>query len=108
MPTPLDSDALVLAIADGDTAAFGQWIAAVEGRLWRSLRGFAAQVDVESVVQETLLRVWQVAPRFVRDARPDGLLRLAFRIARNLAVSETRRLRTRPAGGEGGGGWRGE
>ena len=33
-------------------------------------------------------RVWQVAPRFKPDGRPDALLRLAIRIGRNLAVSE--------------------
>jgi RNA polymerase sigma-70 factor (ECF subfamily) len=37
--------------------------------------------------------VWQVAPRFVRDGRPDGLLRLGIRIARNLALDELRRVR---------------
>jgi RNA polymerase sigma-70 factor (ECF subfamily) len=50
-------------------------------------------VDTEAVLQETLLRVWQAAPRFKPDGRPNGLLRMAFRIARNLAVSETRRRR---------------
>jgi RNA polymerase sigma-70 factor (ECF subfamily) len=34
-----------------------------------------------------------VAPRFVPDGRPDGLLRLAIRVARNLAISERRRVR---------------
>ena len=56
---------------------------------------FAAVVDVEAVLQESLLRVWQVAPRFDADGGPNGLLRLAIRIARNLAVSELRRTRTR-------------
>ena len=40
--------------------------------------------------------MWQVAPRFERDGRPNGLLRLAIRIARNLAVSEVRRTKARP------------
>jgi RNA polymerase sigma-70 factor (ECF subfamily) len=53
-------------------------------------------VDVEAVLQEALLRVWQVAPRFQPDGKPDGLRRLAIRIARNLAVSELRRTRARP------------
>jgi len=79
------------AIRAGDTDAFGQWVAGAESRLRLSLRTFAEDVDVESVVQETLLRVWQVAPRFVPDGRPDSLLRLAIRTARNLAVSEIRR-----------------
>ena len=53
-------------------------------------------IDVEAVLQEALLRVWQVAPRFVPDGAPNGLLRLAVRIARNLAVSEVRRTRATP------------
>jgi len=61
-----------------------------------SLRSFASVLDVESVLQESLLRVWQVAPRFVSDGRPNGLLRLGIRIARNLAVSELRRTKARP------------
>ena len=48
------------------------------------------------MVQEALLRVWQAAARFVSDGRPDGLLRLAIRIARNLAVSELRGRRIDP------------
>jgi RNA polymerase sigma-70 factor (ECF subfamily) len=40
--------------------------------------------------------VWQVAPRFVPDGRPDALLRLGIRIARNLAISELRRSRMDP------------
>jgi len=60
-----------------------------------TLRSFATVVDVEAVLQEALLRVWQVAPRFVADGEPNGLLRLGIRIARNLAVSEVRRTRAR-------------
>jgi RNA polymerase sigma-70 factor (ECF subfamily) len=40
--------------------------------------------------------VWQVAPRFEPAGRPNGLLRLAIRIARNLAISEVRRTRATP------------
>jgi RNA polymerase sigma-70 factor (ECF subfamily) len=92
--TVIDLDSHLPAIADGDTAAFGRWMAGAEATVRASLRGFAARVDTESVVQETLLRVWQVAPRIQRDGKPNSLLRLALRIARNLAISETRRLRT--------------
>ncbi len=81
-------------IASGDTRAFGDFMAASEFTLRDSLRSFAARVDTESVVQETFLRIWQVAPRFQDDGKPHGLLRLALRIARNLAISETRRLKT--------------
>jgi RNA polymerase sigma factor (sigma-70 family) len=91
------TDELLLArIVSGDVDAFGQWLAGAEPRVRGSLASFAAVVDVEAVLQEALLRVWQVAPRFVPDGRPDGLVRFAVRIARNLAVSELRRTRTRP------------
>jgi RNA polymerase sigma-70 factor (ECF subfamily) len=48
-------------------------------------------------VQETLLRVWQAAPRVVPDGRENALLRLAIRIGWNFAVSELRRRRLEPA-----------
>lgn len=37
-----------------------------------------------------------MAPRFRPDGRPNGLLRLAVRIARNLAIDELRRARATP------------
>src|SRR5262245_62061828 len=86
-----DYDDLHVRIATGDADAFARWLAAVEHSLRGSLRSFSASVDVEAVLQETLLRVWQVAPRFVPDGRPNGLFRLGIRIARNLALSELRR-----------------
>jgi RNA polymerase sigma-70 factor (ECF subfamily) len=86
-----DLDHLLPAIADGDDTAFGQFVAAAESRIRSSLLPFATTVDIESVVQECLLRLWQVAPRVVPDGRPNAMLRLGIRIARNLAVSETRR-----------------
>jgi DNA-directed RNA polymerase specialized sigma24 family protein len=92
----LDLDQHLAAIASGDARAFARWLAGAEARVRLSLRSFAAQVDTEAVMQETLLRVWQVAPRFAPDGRANGLLRLAIRIARNLAVSETRRPRATP------------
>ena len=87
-----DLDQHLAAIQAGDPVAFGWWIAGAEPRLRDSLRPVAARVDVEAVVQEALLRVWQVAPRFVADGRPDGLVRLAIRVARNLAIDELRRV----------------
>ncbi|MDB5218819.1 MAG: hypothetical protein JWO86_6746 [Myxococcaceae bacterium] len=92
----MDLDAHLPAILLRDTRAFGQWMAGAEGTMRDSLRSFASVLDVESVLQEALLRVWQVAPRFVADGRPNGLLRLGLRIARNLAVSELRRTKSRP------------
>jgi RNA polymerase sigma-70 factor (ECF subfamily) len=92
-----DLDVHLSAIVAGDAHAFGRWMAGTERTVRESLRSFAAVVDVEAVVQESLLRVWQVAPRFEADGRPNGLLRFAIRIARNLAVSELRRTKASPA-----------
>ena len=93
----LDLDLHLAAIVAGDARAFGSWLAGSESIVRDTLRSFATGVDVEAVLQEALLRVWQVAPRFVPDGRGNGLLRLAIRIARNLAVSEVRRTRAEPA-----------
>jgi len=91
-----DLDVHLSAITAGDAHAFGRWMSGAEHPLRQSLRGFAAVVDTEAVLQETLLRLWQVAPRFLPDGRPNGFLRLGYKIARNLAVSEARRRRTSP------------
>jgi RNA polymerase sigma factor (sigma-70 family) len=91
-----DLDEYLPRILAGEVEAFGSWVAGAESRLRDSLRSFAARVDVEGVVQETELRIWQIAPRFVADGRENGLLRLAIRVARNLAVSELRRYRVEP------------
>lgn len=82
---------LLQRISAGDPEAFGQWIAGAEPSLRRALRPFAALVDTEAVLQEALLRVWQVAPRFVPDGRPNALLRFAVTTTRNAAISELRR-----------------
>ena len=91
-----DLDVHLPAIAAGDEEAFAAWLAGGERRVRLSLRSFAAHVDTEALLQETLLRVWQVAPRVKPDGRPDALLRLAIRTGRNLAVSELRRARLQP------------
>lgn len=88
-----DLDGELSAIARGDSDAFARWLSAAEHELRRALRPVAALVDVEAVLQEGLLRVWQVAPRFKADGRPNGLLRLAVTTCRNLATSELRRTR---------------
>ena len=93
--TEIDLDSHLAAISAGDADAFARWMAGAEAPLRRSMARFAAQVDVEAVLQETLLRTWQIAPRFTPDGRPNGLLRCAHRIARNLAVSEVRRRKGR-------------
>lgn len=99
VPDPVSlaiDDTLLPAISAGDAAAFARWLAGAEDRLRGSLRSFAERVDVEAVLQEALLRVWQVAPRFVPDGQPHALLRFAIRIARNLAVSALRQRRFEP------------
>jgi RNA polymerase sigma-70 factor (ECF subfamily) len=91
--TPLDTH--LPAIIAGDTHAFGRWVAGAETRLRLSLQRFAARLDVEALVQETLLRVWQSAARIEVRAtgRGESSLRYAIRIARNLAIDELRRAR---------------
>jgi RNA polymerase sigma-70 factor (ECF subfamily) len=92
----MDLDAELPAIAGGDAGAFSRWLAGAERPVSESQRSFAAVIHVEAVLLEALLRVWQVAPRFVPDGRPNGLVRLGVRIGRNLAISEVRRLRAVP------------
>lgn len=92
----VDLDIHLAAIVGGDRRAFAMWLAGAEMNVRESLRSFAAVVDVEAVLQEALLRVWQVAPRFEPDGKPNGLLRLGVRIARNLAISEVRRTKATP------------
>jgi len=88
----LDLDAIVA----GDADAFGRWLAGAEPALRAALASFATSVDVEAVVQEALLRAWQVAPRVERDGRPNALLRLCLRAGKNLAIDEARRARRAP------------
>jgi DNA-directed RNA polymerase specialized sigma24 family protein len=92
-----DLDEHLPAIVAGDLEAFGRWVAGAELPLRTSLHRFAAVVDVEAVVQEALLRTWQVAARFRSDGEPNGLLRMSFRIAKNLAIDLARRHRADPA-----------
>jgi RNA polymerase sigma factor (sigma-70 family) len=89
----IDLDVDLVAIRHGDVSAFARFIAGAERGIRESLRSFAARVDTEAVVQETLLRVWQVSPRVEPDGKPNALLRFAVRVARNLAIDETRRTR---------------
>ncbi len=90
----MDLDVHVSAIVAGDSVAFGRWIAGAERPLRESLRSFATRVDVEAVLQEALLRTWQVAPRVELDGKPNALLRMALRVTRNLAIDEVRKSRT--------------
>lgn len=89
----MDLDVHLEAIGAGDTQAFARWVAGAEPVVRRSLARFAAQVDVEIVVQEALLRAWQVAPKVTRDGRGNCLLRVTLRAAQNLAIDELRHRR---------------
>lgn len=89
----MDLDLELAAIANGDADAFGRWLQHAERPLRESLRSFARVVDTEAVLQEALLRVWQVAPQVKSDGRPNALLRMAVRVARNVAISDARRRR---------------
>jgi RNA polymerase sigma-70 factor (ECF subfamily) len=92
----IDLDDHLVAIAAGDARAFARWLAGAEPALRAGLRRFAAQVDVEAVLQEALLRTWTLARRVTPDGRPNALLRYAATIAHRLAIDETRRLARRP------------
>jgi len=96
----IDLDVHLAAIAAGDASAFGRWLAGAEPSLRAGLRPFAARVDTEAVLQEAMLRAWQVAPRHTPDGKPNSLLRLAQRIAKNLCIDELRRARVTPADAE--------
>jgi DNA-directed RNA polymerase specialized sigma24 family protein len=87
----MDELALLTRIQSGDAEAFGQWASASEPSLRRSLRPFATLVDTEAALQEALLRVWQVAPRFQPDGRSDALLRFSVTTARNCALDELKK-----------------
>lgn len=93
----MDLDVHLHAIVAGDAEAFGSWLAGAEPSLRGGLRSFAHVVDTEAVLQEAALRVWQIAPRFTPDGRPNALLRFGQRVARNLALDQARRRRLSPA-----------
>jgi len=89
----IDLDLHLPGIIDGDQAAITAWLVSAERPVRDALRSFAASVDTESVVQEALLRAWQIAPRIEHDGRANALLRFAVRAACNLALDEVRRRR---------------
>ncbi|MGH7330329.1 MAG: RNA polymerase sigma factor, partial [Polyangiaceae bacterium] len=89
----MDLDALLSAIQSGDADAFARFVAGAELAIRASLRSFSSRVDTEAVLQEALLRVWQVAPRFASDGKPNSLLRFSIRTAKNAAIDEVRRAR---------------
>jgi len=81
-------------VCQGDHEAFAEWMGRVERPIRLSLRPYARAVDVEGVVQETLLRMWLYAQdRGAMLTGENASLRFAIGMARNLARNETRRLK---------------
>jgi DNA-directed RNA polymerase specialized sigma24 family protein len=74
--------------------AFGRWMTLVERPLRGSLRRFSRAVDVESVMQETFLRMWVSLRGAGRELEGENAsLRFALRVGRNVALEEVRRAR---------------
>lgn len=91
--TVSEIDVLFARVRRGDQAAFGRWMGRVERPIRMSLARFARAVDVEAVVQETLLRMWVLATQHLRELEGENAsLRFAIGLARNLARSEARRM----------------
>ena len=91
--TATEIDTLFARVRMGDTESFGRWMGRVERPIRMSLARFARAVDVEAIVQETLLRMWVLATRHLRELEGENAsLRFAIGLARNLARSETRRM----------------
>jgi len=88
--TPIDA-AFAKARA-GSHEGFADWMGSVELPIRLSLRCFAQAVDVEAVVQETLLRMWLLSQEGAREWDGENAsLRFAIGVARNIARSEARR-----------------
>lgn len=86
-------DTLFARARAADSAAFADWMGGVELPIRLSLRRFARAVDVESIVQETFLRMWILAQDPERSLEgTDASLRFAIGMARNLARAEARRM----------------
>jgi DNA-directed RNA polymerase specialized sigma24 family protein len=86
-------DAKFVAVRAGDRTAFAEWMGSVELPIRIALRHFARAVDVESVVQETFLRMWLLSQDAERElVGENASLRFAIGLARNLARAEARRL----------------
>jgi RNA polymerase sigma factor (sigma-70 family) len=81
------------AAREGDRRAFADWAKRVERPLRLCLRRFAQAVDVEGVIQETLMRMWLLATtaRKRELAGENASLRFAVGMARNIARAEARR-----------------
>ena len=79
------------AIVRRDQDAFGRWVTQHEIPLRLALRRFAELVDVEVIVQETAIVVWERAATIRPDGRRGFLWRWAVTVALNKARNEARR-----------------
>ena len=85
-------DVLWIDTSEGSERAFGDWMGRVERPIRRSLAPFALAVDAEGIVQETFLRMWQLAKDPARElAGENASLRFAIVLALNLARNEARK-----------------
>ncbi|HVZ34707.1 MAG TPA: sigma-70 family RNA polymerase sigma factor [Polyangiaceae bacterium] len=85
---------LLQQVAQGDVQAYRQLVE----RHLRGIHAFAyrmlgSRAEAEEVSQESFLRLWQEAGRFVARAKPSTWL---YRVAHNLAIDRLRRRRERP------------
>lgn len=87
-------DRAFAAARSGDRGAFAEWMGRVERPIRAALRPFLRAVDVEGIVQETLMRMWILCTDEVRRelAGDNASLRFAIGMARNLARAEARRF----------------
>lgn len=87
--------ALLVAFANGDAQAGRQLV----GRLGPMLFGYAARVlgdhgEAEDVVQETMLRLWKMAPDWRQGEAKVSTW--AYRVTMNLCTDRLRQRRARP------------
>ncbi len=88
------SDERFAAARGGDPEAFAEWMGSVELPIRLGLRPYARAIDVETVLQETFLRMWVLARDPERKLEGDNAsLKFALGVARNLARAEARRYR---------------
>jgi RNA polymerase sigma-70 factor (ECF subfamily) len=94
MTAAVDDLSLLEQVARGDVQAYRQLVE----RHLRGIHAFAyrmlgSRAEAEEVSQESFLRLWQEAGRFVARAKPSTWL---YRVAPNLAIDRLRRRRERP------------
>lgn len=88
----MDDDRLIAAIAEGDDSALRELFSRHAPWLAARLRAALPAAEVEDVLQETFLAVWQGARRY-RPARPEGAAGAwLWGIARRQAALLARRL----------------